>query len=81
MRSPRISSQMGFLGSQLGIRKRVIEAYELATLNKPYSYLLIDFTDRAHAQAWRYSLRSNIFPNDAGHTVVYGTPMAQAEEL
>ena len=74
MRSPRIGSQVPTLGSQLGIRKKMTKAYKMATENRPYSALVVDFTNRSDGNAWMYSLRSNVFPDDLGHTVVYGTP-------
>lgn len=72
---------MGTLGSQLGIRKQLISAYQLATGEAAYTYLLVDYSDRGNVKAWRWALRSNIFPDDPGHTTVYGSPSAEGEEL
>ena len=67
-----IASQVPTLGAQLNVGKQMKEAYRLATENQPYSYLVADFTDRSDPQAWKYSLRSNIFPSDPGYTHVFG---------
>ncbi len=62
------------MGSQLKCRNEIVKAYELATKNKPFKYLLIDFSNRTDPHAWRFSLRSNIFPDEETHTIVYGQP-------
>ena len=44
--SVRMLSQVGILGSQLGMRERLVQAYKQATevREEPYRYLLIDMT-------------------------------------
>ena len=40
LRSPRVQSQVQNLGLQLGCRQLLVDAYNAATHNKPYSYLV-----------------------------------------
>ena len=64
-KNPRDSQQMKYLGTQLGIRKKLIFAYEDATL-LPFSYLMIDLSPKSKST---YMLRSHIFPFE--DTVIY----------
>ena len=59
-KNPRDVHQIRHLGSQLGICKKLLEAYRDATAS-PFSYLLIDL---APASDSSYMLRSNIFPKE-----------------
>lgn len=64
--SPRDINQIGYLGTQLGDRKRMLSAYKDAT-SQPYKYLLIDLRGTC-PEEWRF--RSNILKHE-GYTVVY----------
>ena len=64
-RNPRDCQQIRYLGTQLGIRKKLTLAYEDATLKK-FSYLLIDLSPKSEST---YMLRSHIFPFE--DTVIY----------
>ena len=57
-KNPRDFQQIRYLGTQLGIKKKLRDAYEDATL-LPFSYLLIDLSPRSDST---YMLRSHIFP-------------------
>ena len=57
-KNPRDCQQIRYLGTQLGIKKKLRDAYEDATL-LPFSYLLIDLSPRSDST---YMLRSHIFP-------------------
>ena len=59
-KNPRDVHQIRHLGSQLGICKKLLEAYRDATAS-PFSYLLINL---APASDSSYMLRSNIFPKE-----------------
>ena len=59
-KNPRDVHQIRHLGLQLGICKKLLEAYRDATAS-PFSYLLIDL---APASDSSYMLRSNIFPKE-----------------
>lgn len=72
MRSPRIAAQVPELGRQLSVRKSVAEAYQLATINRPFSYLIVDFTNRKEPDAWIYAFRTSVFPSDPDRTIVFG---------
>ena len=67
MRSHRSISQVSRLGSQLGIKERLKQAF-LHIVNdiEPFTYILIDLSPQALSQ---YSVRSHIFPNET--TVIY----------
>ena len=64
-RNPRDCQQIRYLGTQLGIRKKLRTVYEDATL-LPFSYLLIDLSPRSDST---FMLRSHIFPFE--DTVIY----------
>ena len=59
LRSPRVSSQVGILASQLGHAKLIKGAYKAATENKPFSYLVVDFSNKTEPDAEKYAIRSN----------------------
>lgn len=62
-RNLRDSKQITVLASQIYPKKtyKLTEAYNLATKNKSYGYLLIDLNP---CNIDEYRLRSNIFPNE-----------------
>ena len=64
-KNPRDCQQMRYLGTQLGITKKLISAYEDATL-LPFSYLMIDLSPKCEST---YMLRAHIFPFE--DTVIY----------
>ena len=64
-RNPRDCQQIRYLGTQLGIRKKLISAYEDAT-SLPFSYLSIDLSPKSEST---YMLRSHIFPFE--DTIIY----------
>ena len=64
-KNPRDCQQIRYLGTQLGIRKKLSSAYEDAT-TLPFSYLLIDISPKSDST---YMLRSHIFPFE--DTVIY----------
>ena len=64
-KNPRDCQQIRYLGTQLGIRKKLTSAYEDATL-LPFSYLLIDLSPKSEST---YMLRSHIFPFE--DTIIY----------
>jgi hypothetical protein len=65
--SPRDIHQLGLLGSQLGERKKLLEAYTDAVLHgERFSYLLIDLTPSCDK---KYRWRTKIFPEK--YTVIY----------
>ena len=64
-KNPRDCQQMRYLGTQLGIRKKLMSAYEDATL-LPFSYLMIDLSPKCEST---YMLRAHIFPFE--DTVIY----------
>jgi hypothetical protein len=64
-RSPRDQQQLAVLGTQLGARNKLIEAYKDA-VSKPYTYLLIDLTPSCGPQ---FRWRTSIFPEE--DTVLY----------
>jgi hypothetical protein len=59
-KSVRDELQVGFLGSQIGARKTLIEAYCDAT-RTPHGYLLVDLTAACERE---YRFRTNIFTNE-----------------
>ena len=59
-KNPRDVHQIRHLGSQLGISKKLLEAYSDATASA-FSYLLIDLAPGSHSS---YMLRSDIFPDE-----------------
>lgn len=59
-RNPRDQQQIGVLGTQLGARKTLLDAYGDATL-KPYNYLFIDLTATCKQE---YKFRTGIFPDE-----------------
>lgn len=72
MRSGRLTEQVVTLGRQLGIGGPTLKAvYKRATV-KPYSYLLIDQSNRLLTDR-RLCLRSNCI-DEPGPTICYGTP-------
>ena len=64
-KNPRDSQQIRYLGTQLGIRKKLMSVYEDATL-LPFSYLMNDLSPKSEIT---YMLRSHIFPFE--DTVIY----------
>ena len=64
-KNPRDIQQIKVLGSQLGKRKELLNAYSEATKDS-YSYLLIDLSPRGEPG---YMFRSHIFPDE--HPTVY----------
>ena len=64
-KNPGDCQQIRYLGTQLGIRKKLTSAYEDATL-LPFSYLLIDLSPKSEST---YMLRSHIFPFE--DTIIY----------
>ncbi len=70
MHSPRIRSQVPYLGSQLGIRALLSDAYRQASLT-PYGYLVIDYTNKSDVHADQYSIRTNVFPDESGPTYCF----------
>jgi hypothetical protein len=71
MKSQRVMPQVGTLGSQLGNVGFIKDAYKQATKDKPFSYLIIDYSDKTTNGADEYAVRTNIFPNDPGHTITW----------
>lgn len=69
MRCPRVKSSLSHLGSQLGMKKLLEHAYSKAT-QKPYSHLVVDFSNRIDTSGHSRALRSNIFAEN-GPTIVY----------
>ena len=53
-------NQIKLLGNQLGIGKKLHQAYSNATA-EPFSYILIDLSPQSNRS---YMLRSNIFPDE-----------------
>ena len=60
LKNPRDINQIKHLGSQLGIHKKLLEAYLDAT-GQPFSYLMVDLSPGSDSS---YMLRSNIFPEE-----------------
>ena len=59
-KNPRDIHQIRYLGSQLGIHKKLLEAYLDATA-EPFSYIMIDLAPGFDSS---YMLRSNILPKE-----------------
>lgn len=59
-RSPRDTQQIGVLGTQMGERKTLLEAYTDAT-DRSYGYLLVDLTSACKRE---HRFRTCIFPNE-----------------
>jgi len=69
LKSPRLAHQVGVLGGQLGMGSTVLkQIYRHATL-KPYSYLLIDQSNRLQTDI-RLTVRANCL-DEQGPTVCY----------
>ena len=64
-KNQRDINQIKILGNQLGIGKKLIQAYSDAT-SEPFSYILINLSPQSNSS---YMLRSNIFPDE--YTTVY----------
>lgn len=58
-RNPRDIQQISTLGSQLGMREILSNAYKDAT-NQPYGYLLVDLSPHNHTE---FKLKSHILPS------------------
>ena len=61
----RDTNQVKVLGNQLGIRRKLENAYKDAT-EESFSYILVDLSPSSNSN---YMLRSHVFPED--HTIVY----------
>ena len=61
MRNLRNTQQVALLGRQLGMGKTLQEAYK-DTTSKPFGYLVVDLSPKGEES---YSLRTNVFPNEA----------------
>ena len=59
-KNPRDIHQIKYLGSQLGFRKKLLEAYLDATA-EPFSYIMIDLAPGSDSS---YISRSHIFPKE-----------------
>ena len=59
-KNQRDINQIKILGNQLGIGKKLIQAYSYAT-SEPFSYILIDLSPHSNSSCM---LRSNIFPDE-----------------
>ena len=64
MKSPRIINQVANLGTQLGLRKALVSAYQ-NQMKKQYGYILVDVRTNTHE---KLRIRSDIL-ND--HPIVY----------
>ena len=75
MRQTRDISQIRVLASQVTsnalARRGFLDAYEDAVTQRPYAYLLITFHPKAPRDLF---LRTNIFPDEKPHNVVYSLP-------
>ena len=66
LKNPRNTQQVALLGRQLGMGKKLQEAYKDAT-EKPYGYLVVDLSPKSDES---YRLRTNVFP-DESPTIIY----------
>ena len=66
LRNHRNIQQIGILGRQVGLGKKLVEAYRDAT-DKPYGYLVLDVSPSSSSDL---QMRTNIFP-DESPVVVY----------
>lgn len=71
-RGGRICAQIPIIARHYGVKK-LLSAYNLATKNKPFSYLLVDQThiDSVNDIYEHVTLRSAIFENDLGPMTCY----------
>lgn len=62
MRSHRSISQVSKLGSQLGMKDRVKQAFlHIINDTEPFTYILLDLSPQLLSQ---YAVRSHIFPQE-----------------
>jgi hypothetical protein len=66
MKNPRAVSQISILGSQLGIKNSLLEAYQ-DCMRKPFNYLIINLSPYSSVN---FKLLTNILPGE-GFPIAY----------